>query len=259
MKEYKQAIIIGAAPMGKEKIRLLGLLKWAGLLPLTEEERKKADALDCTGSCKTCQSACDQKEMIKDIYIVAADGGLQFLQKHRIMPDYWVGDMDSFCPAKGDDLQAYTTLIQGIPHEKVPVEKDDTDTALAVKKAYEEGYREMLLFGCSGGSRISHTFANVQLMCRYEKMGCHIKMMGETFQAEILRNGKTEYAKALRGSVSVICLSDVAKHVVIKGLKYEYEGDLSNQFALGVSNSFIGKEGLIQVEEGELLLIYERE
>lgn len=84
-------------------------------------------------------------------------------------------------------------------------------------------------------------------------------MMGETFQAEILRNGKTEYAKALRGSISVICLSDVAKHVVIKGLKYEYEGDLSNQFALGVSNSFIGKEGLIQVEEGELLLIYERE
>ena len=258
MKEYKQAIIIGAAPMGKEKIRLLGLLKWAGLLPLRKEERENADASDCTGSCKTCRSACDQKEMIKDLYIVAADGGLQFLQEHGITPDYWVGDMDSFPSVEGDELQAYTTLIQGIPHEKVPVEKDDTDTALAVKKAYEEGYREMLLFGCSGGNRISHTFANVQLMCRYEEKGCHIKMMGSSFQAEILRNGKQEYSKVLRGSISVICLSDIAKNVEIKGLKYEYRGDLTNRNTLGVSNSFIGQDGFVQVEDGTLLLIYEK-
>ena len=72
-------------------------------------------------------------------------------------------------------------------------------------------------------------------------------------------NGKIEYSKALKGSVSVICLSDEAKNVVIKGLKYEYTGNLTNEVALGVSNSFVGQDGLIQVEDGILLLIYEGE
>lgn len=257
MKEYKQAIVVGAAPMGKEKTRLLGILKWAGLIPPTEEEKKLASLSDCGGSCKTCKSACAGKEMVKDVYVVAADGGLQFLIQNNVTPDYWVGDMDSMDTSDDKKFEQIEKIIESIGHDKVPVEKDDTDTALAVKKAYEEGYREMLLFGCSGGNRISHTFANIQLMCQYEKKGCHIKMMGETYQAEILMNGKMEYSKALKGSVSVICLSNEAKNVVIKGLKYEYTGNLTNEVALGVSNSFIGQDGLIQVEEGILLLIYE--
>lgn len=257
MKEYKQAIVVGAVPMGKEKARLLGILKWAGLIPPTEEEKKPASLSDCGGSCKICKSACAEKEMVKDIYIAAADGGLQFLIQNKVTPDYWVGDMDSLDTSDDKKLQQIEKLIESIEHDKVPVEKDDTDTALAVKKAYEEGYREMLLFGCSGGNRISHTFANIQLMCQYEKKGCHIKMMGETYQAEILMNGKMEYSKALKGSVSVICLSNEAKNVMIKGLKYEYTGNLTNEVALGISNSFVGQDGLIQVEEGILLLIYE--
>ena len=64
MKEYKQAIIIGAAPMGKEKIRLLGLLKWAGLLPLTEEERKKyIDILD--------RKSIRLKQLIEDLFEIS--------------------------------------------------------------------------------------------------------------------------------------------------------------------------------------------
>lgn len=259
MKEYKQAIIIGAASMGGVKTRLLGILKWAGLVPPTEEEKKIMELSDCEGSCKTCPSACARKEVVKDIYLIAADGGIQFLMEHNIMPDYWVGDMDSLDNRKEEKDSGIQKLLDTIEHDKVPVEKDDTDTALAVKKAYEMGYTDMLLFGCSGGNRISHTFANVQLMCKYERLGCHIKMMAETYQAEILRNGKQEYAKALKGTVSVICLSDTARNVVIKGFKYEYKGDLTNEVTLGVSNSFIGQEALIQVEDGTLLIIYESE
>lgn len=257
MKEYKQAIIIGAAPMGKEKTRLLGILKWAGLVPPTEEEKKLMELSDCGGSCKACPSACARKEIVKDIFLAAADGGVLFLMEHNIKPDYFVGDMDSVENIDDKFKTQLQEILDKIEYDKVPVEKDDTDTALAVKKAYENGYREMLLFGCSGGSRVSHTFANVQLMCQYEKMGCHIKMMAETYQAEILMNNSQNYSKALKGNVSVICLSNDAKNVVIKGLKYEYEGNLTNEVALGVSNSFIGQDAYIEVEEGTLLLIYE--
>lgn len=259
MKEYKQAIIVGAAPMGKEKTRLLGILKWAGFVPPTEEEKKLAALSDCDGSCKSCKSACKRKEIVKDIYLAAADGGLVFLAENHVIPDCWIGDMDSIDMNDEQKFQQLKTMIDSIDHERVPIEKDDTDTALAVKKAYENGYQEMLLFGCSGGNRISHTFANIQLMCQYEKKGCHVKMMGETYQAEILMNGKKEFPKELKGSVSVICLSNEAKNVVIKGLKYEYTGNLTNEVALGVSNSFAGKDGFVQVEDGTLLLIYESE
>ena len=44
--EYKQAILIGAAPMGKEAEQLLGLLKWAGY----ENEVPKETA----GICPEC-------------------------------------------------------------------------------------------------------------------------------------------------------------------------------------------------------------
>ena len=56
----------------------------------------------------------------------------------------------------------------------------------------------------------------------------------------------------------MICLSDYAEGVIIRGLKYEYEGRLTSDHALGVSNSFIGQDAEISVQEGTLLLVYER-
>lgn len=66
-----------------------------------------------------------------------------------------------------------------------------------------------------------------------------------------------EIFKRNAGLISVFSLTDRAEHVEIKGLKYEYEGALSNECALGVSNAFIGRDGWISVEEGALLLVYE--
>lgn len=248
--EYKQAIILGAAPLKDEAARLLAILKWAGFMLQPDIDEKN---VGCGGSCKGCTSHCPEKEIKKDVFLAAADGGILFLQEHNIKPDYFVGDMDSVDLSSVDS--AYLDTFEW---EQVPVEKDDTDTALAVKKAYEKGYREMMLYGCGGGERISHTIANLQLMCRYERKGCHIKLMGANYQMELLENGKQTFPKALRGSVSVFSLSDCSKNVVISGLKYEYAGDLNNRMPLGVSNSFIGRDAMISVEEGILLLIYEK-
>ena len=64
-----------------------------------------------------------------------------------------------------------------------------------------------------------------------------------------------EFPAKEKGDISVFALSDVAKGVKIKGLSYEYEGNLKNDFALGVSNSFCGKEGSVSLEEGALLIV----
>ena len=83
-------------------------------------------------------------------------------------------------------------------------------------------------------------------------------MMGDGIRMEVLWNGCKTFSSALKGSLSVICLSDKADGVVIRGLKYEYVGSLTSDFTLGVSNSFIGQNAMVSVEDGTLLLVYER-
>lgn len=262
--KYKQAIIIGASPMGSEKEALLKLLKWAGY---GEQEEH------CNRDCDTCHTGCRAKIKEKDIYVIAADGGLQILLENGMLPDFFVGDLDSMeCgealvdeagknePGKNEPRAAESVedILKRVPHEIVPVEKDDTDMELAVEKAYEKGYRNILLYGGCGGARISHTLANMQMMSHYTKKGCQLQMMGDGVRMEILHNGSRVLPAAMKGSISVISLSDVAEGVTIQGLKYEYSGNLSSDRALGVSNSFVGKDAVVSVKDGTLLLIYER-
>lgn len=242
--EYKQAIIIGASPMGSEESALLKLLKWAGY---------GEQAKHCSRDCDTCHTGCSAKIKNKDIYVVVADGGLKFLLKNGMLPDFFVGDLDSV-ELEGD----LKDILKDIPKEIVPVEKDDTDMALAVAKAYEKGYRNILLYGGCGGARISHTLANIQMMSFYAKKGCSLQMLGDGVRLEILHNASKTLSAAMKGSISVICLSDIAEGVTIQGLKYEYTGALTSDRTLGVSNSFVGKDAMVSVENGTLLLVYER-
>lgn len=242
--EYKQAIIIGASPMGSEESALLKLLKWAGYGEQAEH---------CSRDCDTCHTGCSAKIKNKDIYVVVADGGLKFLLKNGMLPDFFVGDLDSV-ELEGD----LKDILNDIPKKIVPVEKDDTDMALAVAKAYEKGYRNILLYGGCGGARISHTLANIQMMSFYAKKGCSLQMLGDGVRLEILHNASKTLSAAMKGSISVICLSDIAEGVTIQGLKYEYTGALTSDRTLGVSNSFVGKDAMVSVENGTLLLVYER-
>ena len=84
--------------------------------------------------------------------VIAADGGLRYLEEQAITPDLVVGDFDSLgrVPEGGNILRH-------------PVEKDDTDTMLAVKLGLAQGCDTFLLYGCTGG-RPDHTYANYQTL-----------------------------------------------------------------------------------------------
>ena len=179
-------------------------------------------------------------------YILAADGGLRHLEKLNILPHGIIGDFDSlgFFP---DGAEIF------------PVEKDDTDAMLAVRKGLELGYEEFLLYGSLDGPRLDHTIANFQTLQYLADHGAVGYLIGRDYIVTVLKEGKLAFSAEFQGVLSVFCMGADAAGVTIRGAKYELEnGTLSAGFPLGVSNHFLGKAAEISVEQGSVLILWDR-
>ena len=188
----------------------------------------------------------------KDDFVIAADGGLQHLNKLEIVPDLVIGDMDS--------LSSKELLVEvrkkEVSIQTLPQKKDDTDMLAAIKKGLEKGYQQFVLFGALGG-RMDHSIANMQCLVYLKKHGaCGIIRDGNQC-LEVIRNEKKEFPSFYKGYFSAFCLGQCANHVTEKGFLYEISDvTLTGDFPIGVSNEFIGKDSYIQVGDGMLLLCY---
>ncbi len=183
-------------------------------------------------------------------YIIAADGGIYHLRRLGITPDMLLGDFDSseYDPSFGNVVRH-------------PAVKNDTDTFLAVEEGMKMGMTEFLIYGATGGRRLEHTIANIQMLSYFSRRGASVRLIGksETVTA-ITASGerkKIVFKSGMKGYVSVFASGSDAKGVTIKGLKYELEDAvLSAEYPLGVSNEFIGKESEISLTDGALIILW---
>ena len=180
-------------------------------------------------------------------FVIAADGGLLALEALGIQPDLLIGDLDSL----GDH-----PLPEGVPLEKHPVEKDDTDTGIALAQGYAMGCRSFALYGCAGG-RVDHLIANFQSMCRYSKLGADVRLVAPDYDAYALSNGSLTLPRRPAGTtVSVFCHGEKAEGVTLRGLYYPLDGyTLTSDHPLGVSNQHTEETAEISVANGTLLII----
>ena len=180
--------------------------------------------------------------------VIAADGGALHLSRMGVRPDLFVGDFDSIDSA-GD---APVVL-------RHPVEKDDTDTALAVRAGEARGYREFFLYGALGGERFDHSVANLQLLLSCAKRGLSVTIVSGKQRTRVLRAGETlTFSAAARGFISVFAFGCEAQGVTLSGLKYPLrDATLSPDCPLGVSNEFIGEACEIRAKRGHLLVIWQ--
>ena len=186
------------------------------------------------------------EEIRKDDYILAADGGLLHTQALGLTPNGIIGDFDSL----GYVPEGSTVF---------PVEKDDTDAMLAIKKGLELGYREFLLYGSLDGPRLDHTVANFQALQYLADRGATGYLIGKDYIVTCVKEESIGFSDTAAGIVSVFCMGQAAEGVTIKGLQYPLEkGGLTAGFPLGVSNHFVGKSAEISVEKGSLLILYDR-
>lgn len=183
----------------------------------------------------------------KSDYVIAADGGLKPLMEMGVKPDLLLGDLDS--------LGAYP-LPEDVPLEQFPVEKDDTDTGIALAQGYALGYRRFALYGCGGG-RADHLLANFQSMGRYSKMGADVRLVAADYDAYALSNGSLSLPhRPLGTTVSIFCHGNQAAGVSIQGLKYTLDHyTLTCDYPLGVSNEHTDEPAVVSVANGTLLIL----
>ena len=111
--------------------------------------------------------------------VFCADGALHYLLKNGILPDAWLGDLDSVSP----DDRAYAERA-GLQATVFPVRKDFTDGQLVVRQAIREGADEILLLGAFGG-RSDHFLANLRLLYDTVRAGVRITALSEREQIRV--------------------------------------------------------------------------
>ena len=195
-----------------------------------------------------CAAGFDElaQEITKEDYILAADGGLRHLEALSLKPHAILGDFDSlgYVPTGA---------------EVFPVEKDDTDAMLAVRHGLQRGFREFLIYGGLDGQRLDHTVANYQTLQFLADNGAAGYLIGKDYIVTVIKKETIRFLKTAEGILSVFCLGGDARGVSLRGLQYPLQdGTLSSGFPLGVSNHFVGEAAEIRVEDGSLLVMWDR-
>lgn len=177
-------------------------------------------------------------------FIVAADGGERHIQSLGLKADLYIGDFDS---SKKPETQTETLVF--------PVEKDDTDTLLAVKEGIKRGCKSFLIFGGTGG-RFDHTFANIQTLMYAERHGASAALVDSQNFIFLLKNDTAYIEKNPGEKVSVFSFEQVAHGVSLEGFYYPLQNAvLYNHFPVGTSNYIVKDKGKVTVKKGTLLIV----
>ena len=190
-------------------------------------------------------------------YFIAADAGYEKAIEANITPNLVVGDFDSF--SQPPLIPTSNAEKNGAPQFiRFPIEKDYSDTHLALEEGFKQGYTNFDVYGALGGDRFSHSMANLQTLCTMKSNGISVTLLGTKEEVFLLQNETLSLTPPIGSSFSVFSLSDRTKNVTLKGAKYPLENaTLTNSFPLGVSNQTTDDTIDISVGDGFLLVILE--
>ena len=182
---------------------------------------------------------------------IAADSGAATALQYGCIPRIVVGDFDSLDESLLEDLSKRGSEIR-----RSAVEKDETDTELAVQVAIEEGATRITLVGALGGARFDHAMANILLLAGFE--GVPITLVDGPSICWHMRGPNSSAIDGKVGDlVSLLPLTGDASGVRTKGLYYALKGEaLSFGKPRGVSNVLIEEHVEVAVESGLVLVIY---
>ena len=178
-------------------------------------------------------------------FVIAADAGFRLCRSLGILPDLLLGDFDSM-----EAPRDFAHLI------RVPVEKDDTDTMLAVREGLRQGCTDFHIYGGTGGKRLDHTLANFQALLYLRRHGARGYLYDNDFCWTAMENETLTLARQVDwGIVSLFPQDGAAEGVTLTGLQYPLaDARLTPDVGLAVSNHFMAERADITVRRGALLV-----
>ena len=180
--------------------------------------------------------------------VLAADAGYEVCRREGIVPDLVLGDFDSM-----EQPADFKNVL------RVPVEKDDTDTMLAVKTALENDCDEIYIYGGTGGKRLDHTLANLQTLLYLRRQGARGYLYDNDFVWTAIENESLTIRREVEwGLFSAFCLGDRAEGIDEVGFQYSLQdASLMPDFPLGVSNHIMEDTATVTVRRGALIVGWE--
>ena len=181
--------------------------------------------------------------------IIAADAGYLTAQKMGVTPDVLLGDFDTL----GEE-----NIPDGIECLRVPAEKDDTDTQLAVKVTIERGAKEIVIVGGLSG-RLDHTLSTLAILEElWERKNDRIYAIltdGKN-RVRFTRNSGVLLPRSQYRYFSLIAADELVKGVTLDGCKYPLKnGRISRRNQWAVSNEITGNCALVEISRGGVWVI----
>lgn len=194
-------------------------------------------------------------------FVVAADGGWEKAAAMGILPDLLVGDADSLPEARFAELAA-----AGVPIERSPVTKDESDAELAVMAALRQDAGHVTILGAMGGKRFDHALANVGLLGLPGIGEAEVELLDATTRVRLLRaptvrggSSTCDLSGEVGDIISLLPLGVPASGITTQGLLYPLRGEtLLPGPARGLSNVRIAAGASVKLRQGSLLVVETR-
>ena len=184
--------------------------------------------------------------------VIAADGGAGSLDRIGRAPDVLVGDLDSVDPRLVARLAAAGTTV-----ERHPIDKEASDTELAVEMAIGAGAGAVVLLGAVGGERLDHELANVMLLADPALAGHDVRAVRGSTQVRAVNGGERLDLEGSSGDlVTLLPTGGDATGVTTVGLRWPLDGaTLALGRSRGLSNEVVDSPASVRVAHGTLLVI----
>ena len=191
------------------------------------------------------------KYLPKHDYVIAADSGLHSAIDLGLRVNLVIGDMDSVDPAV-----LVAAEINGVTIQRMPRDKDATDTELALLAAVAHGSRQIVLV-TGGGGRLDHQLGVLSAMQHKALEDCEVSALWDTARMQLLRGpGLCTIHGKVGDVVGLIAQHGDAIGVTTDGLKWSLnEGTLEDHSSRGVSNELVTATATISLAHGQLFVI----